>query len=237
MSKKQKNTKIDNVDQMELFAGDGVSYDESLDLFGAHKTREQVKEEERQRKKQERAALRQEMEKRRRTAKEEGTPAKKKEVITVAAVVLGILLLCALVLGYNVWKGNKNHDWECDDSRGYILKTDANPQMSGEGPKADVLEVYFTNNDHMYLELVISNGTDKPARIDSVDVQVYDNATGEMIAGGKVILEEELVIPVSDIDYYDFYISPEHVFVDGDTPLPEVCSFEIVIDSTPVVIE
>ena len=38
--KKLKNNKIDNLDQMELM--DGISYDEGMDLFGAHKTREQI---------------------------------------------------------------------------------------------------------------------------------------------------------------------------------------------------
>ena len=233
--KKLKNNKIDNLDQMELM--DGISYDEGMDLFGAHKTREQIKKEERQRKKEERAALRAEMQKRRKAAKEEAPSAKRKDILAVGLVLLAIVLLCGLALGNSLLRGNENRAWECDDARGYILKTDANPQMSGEGPMADVLEVYFTNNDHMYLELVISNGTDKPVRIDAVDVVVCDNDTEQTIAAGKVILEEELVIPVSDIDYYAFYISPEHIMVDGDTRLPETCSFDIRIDSTPTIIE
>ena len=90
----------------------------------------------------------------------------------------------------------------------------------------------------LYLVTVTAgNGTDKPVRIDAVDVVVCDNDTDQTIAAGKVILEEELVIPVSDIDYYAFYISPEHIMVDGDTRLPETCSFDIRIDSTPTIIE
>lgn len=236
-SKNKKNSKIQNADRIDFLSGDGFSYDESLDLFGEHKTREQVKKEEKQRKKEERAALRQEMKKRREAAKAESTPTKRKDILVLGLVLLGIVLLCGLALANSLLRSSESMIWEHDESRGYILKTNANPEMSGAGPMADVLEVYFTNNDHLYVELVISNGADKPARIDAVDVQVYDNDTNELIAGGKVILEQELVIPVSDLDYYGFYISPEHVFVDGDTPLPEVCSFDIKIDSTPVAIE
>lgn len=238
MSKsKKQNNKIDNAEQLELFAGDGTSYDEGLDLFGAHKTRAQIKEEEKQRKKEERAALRAEMKKRRDTAKKESAPAKRKDILAVGAVLLGIILLCGLALGNSLLRGGEARGWEIDEARGYILKKDANPTMSGEGPMADVLEVYYTNNGHMYVELVISNGTDKPVRIDAVDVQVYDNDTDERIAAGKVFLEEELIIPVSDTDYYGFYISPEHIFAEGDAHLPEVCSFDIQIDGTPTTIE
>lgn len=235
-SKKQKNKKISNADQLERMTGAGVSFDEDLDLFGAHKTREQIKAEERQRKKEERAALRREMKKRRET-KEKSSPTKRKDILMVGAVLLAIILLCGLVLGYNIWKDNQKHAWECDDSRGYLLKTNAYPELVPEGPKTDVLEMYFTENNHLYLELIIGNGTEKPVKINAVDVQVYDDATDELIAAGKVIVEQDVIVMVQDIAYYEFYISPEHIFVDENTSLPEVCSFVIELDGTSVVTE
>lgn len=235
-NKKQKNQKISNVDQLERMTSDSVSFDEELDLFGEHKTREQIRAEERQRKKEERAALRREMKKRRET-KEKSTPAKRKDILAVGAVLLAIILLCGLALGNSLLRGNQSRAWEIDESRGYILKTDAYPELVAEGPKADVLEVYFTENDHMYLELILGNGTEKPVKINSVDVQVYNDETDELIAAGKVIVEEDVTVLVQDIAYYEFYISPEHIFVDNTTSLPEVCSFVIEIDGTPVVTE
>ena len=87
------------------------------------------------------------------------------------------------------------------------------------------------------VDLILGNGTEKPVKINSVDVQVYNDETDELIAAGKVIVEEDVTVLVQDIAYYEFYISPEHIFVDNTTSLPEVCSFVIEIDGTPVVTE
>ena len=102
---------------------------------------------------------------------------------------------------------------------------------------ADILEVYFTQNDHLYVNIAISNGTDKPLRITAVDVAVYNEETGELIAGGKAAVEEELVVQVAGVSYYPFYISPEHIQLSDDAVLPEVCSFDILLDSVPYVYE
>ncbi|MBQ7088338.1 MAG: hypothetical protein IJN04_01695 [Clostridia bacterium] len=216
---------------------DGPLFDESLEIFGEHKTRQQVKAEEKVRKQAERAALKAEMEKRRKAAKEGGVPAKRKDIITVVAVVTAILLLCVLALGNSLLRSKPDTQWEIDEARGYILKADCNPEISSEGPKADVMECYFTKNDHLYVEVALRNGTDRPVRVDALDIVVTDHATGDGIAGGKVFLEEELILPVMEIVYYSVYVSPEHLSVDADYVLPDVCGFEFLIEATPVEVE
>ncbi len=214
----------------------GVALDEELDIFGEHKTREQVRAEEKERRIAERKALQEEIAHRRKEAKESGTvPAKRKDVIAVTAVLVGIVLLCLLALASSFFRSEKSRQWEIDESRGYILKDTAYPEMSAEGPKADVYEIYFTKNNHLCVNLYIGNGTDKPVRIDALDVAVYDNANGELIAGGKATLEEDVTVLVSDTAFYTFYISPEHIHVDDKAKLPEVLDFDILIDSTPIV--
>lgn len=226
-----KDTKKTIVTEEDITA----SFDEALDIFGEHKTKEQVRAEEKARKKAEREALRAEVKRRREEAKNGGTPTTKKDIIAVAAVVVAIVLLCVLALANSLVRSNESVGWEMNADRGYIYKEDCDPEQSGEGPMADVLETYFTNNGHLYVNLAISNGTDKPVRITAVDVAVYDNDTGELIAGGKATIEEEFVVNVADVSYYPFYISPEHVQVDEDMSLPEVCSFDILVDSEPYV--
>lgn len=216
---------------------DSLLFDESLEIFGEHKTRQQIKAEEKARKQAEREALKAEMEKRRRAAKEGGAPAKRKDIIVVVAVVVAIVLLCMLALGNSLLKGKEDRQWEIDEARGYILKENCSPEISSEGPTADVLECYFTQNNHMYIEVAVRNGTDKPVRIDAVDIVVKDNDTGDMIAGGKVFVEEEWILEVMDLAYYPIYIAPEHLTVDADYTLPEVCSFDFLIDATPVTVE
>ncbi len=225
-----KDSKKTKAPEQEIPFG-GVPFDESLEIFGEHKTKEQVRAEEKARKKAEREALKEEMARRRKAAKEGGTPTKRKDIIAVSAVVLAIVLLCVLALGNSLIRGEEARGWEMNADRGYIYKEDCQPEQSGEGPMSDVLEVYFTQNNHLYVNIAISNGTDKPVRITAVDVAVYDDATGELIAGGKATVEEELVVQVAGVSYYPFYISPEHIQVAEDAVLPEVCSFDILLDS------
>ena len=236
-SKKKNNDKIQNMEQMELFTSSGASFEDNLDIFGEHKTRQQLKAEEKARKKAERESLKKEMKKRSQSAETKGTKATRGDIIAVTAVLVSIVLLCGLALGNSLLRSKDDRQWEHDESRGYILKTDYNPEISAAGPKADVLEVYFTNNNHLYVEIAIRNGTDKPVRIDTIDVVVSDDATGDQIAAGKVELQEELIIPVMDIVYYPVYVAPEHLFVDKDTPLPEVCAFDFNFGFTSIVTE
>lgn len=213
----------------------GVPIEEELEIFGEHKTREQVRAEEKERKKAEREALKQEVIRRRKEAKESGTvSAKRKDVIAVSAVLVGIVLLCVLALGNSSWKAAKTQKWAIDEARGHYVNSAANPEMSGEGPKADVSEAYFTSNRHLCVKLLFSNGTDHMQKIEVIDVSVYDAATDTMIAGGKATLPDELIVPVAGVEDYTFYISPEHIHVDDTASLPEALIFEVSVDHVAV---
>lgn len=212
----------------------GVPFDEGMDIFGEHKTKEQVRAEEKERRIAERKAMQEEMARRRKEAKEKGVvPAKRKDIIVVSAVLVGIVLLCLLALGNSFLKAKEEQKWKINETRGHYLNTAASPEMSGEGPKADVAEAYFTQNNHLCVKLVISNGTDRMRDIEAIDVAVYNYDTDELIAGGKAAIED-LVVEVAGTESYTFYISPEHIHVEDTVALPDILSFEISIDHTPV---
>ena len=84
-SKKKNNEKIQNMEQMELFTSSSTSFEENLDIFGEHKTRQQVKAEEKARKKAEREALKKEMKQRSKSADTKGTKATRGDIIAVNA--------------------------------------------------------------------------------------------------------------------------------------------------------
>lgn len=212
-------------------------FDEELEIFGEHKTREQVRAEEKARRKEEREALKKEIQRRRQEAKEGKIPTRRKDIIVVSAVLVGIVLLCVLALANSFRRDKESKEWLINEARGHFVKTNASPEMSGEGPKADVSEAYFTNNGHLCVKMIISNGTDHVLRVDALDVKAYDYATDEMLAGGKTELEEELTIMVAGTETYTFYIAPEHILVDEKTSLPELVSFWINIDHSPVEVE
>lgn len=215
-----------------------MPFDAELEIFGEHKTKEQIRAEEKIRRKEEREALKQEMERRRQEAKAEGgVPARRKDVITVGAVTILIVLLSVLALTINSCRADKNWDWEINSNRGQFVKTDASPEMSGEGPMADVSAAYFTNNGHLCVEMLISNGTDKMLSINAMDVSAFDYVSEERIGGGRAVLDEPLIIEVAGVTSYTFYIAPEHLTVAEDYTMPDMVYFEISIDHTPAVTE
>ena len=226
-NKKKQNMKLNN-----------VVFDENMDIFGEHKTKEQVRAEEKARRKAEREALLEEMERRRKEAKESGVaPAKRKDIIVVSAVLVGIILLCLLSLGTSFMRAKESQQWNINEARGHFENPSASPDMSGDGPKADVRETYFTENNHLCVVLVLNNGTDRMQQVVALDVAVDDYNTETLIAGGKAELEDELIIEVAGTEVYTFYIAPEHIYVDETASLPELISFEISVDHVPVEVE
>ena len=229
----KENKKKQNLD-LKL---NGVAFDEGMDIFGEHKTKEQVRAEEKERRIAERKAMKEEIARRRKEAKESGVaPAKRKDIIVVSAVLVGIVLLCLLALGNSFRKAKEEQKWQINETRGHFVNAEARPEMSGEGPKADVSEAYFTRNNHLCVQLMISNGTDRMRNIEAIDVAVYNYETEELIAGGKASIED-LVVEVAGYETYAFYIAPEHIHVDDSTALPKILSFEISIDHTPVEVD
>ena len=214
-----------------------LPFDEELDIFGEHKTREQVRAEEKERRKQERQALKEEIKRRRQEAKGEKIPARRKDIIIVSAVLVGIVLLCVLALFNSFRKDKEREDWSINEARGHFVNENAYPEMSNEGPKADVSEAYFTNNGHLCVNMVIGNNTDKVIRITSVEVKAYDYTTNEMFAGGKAKLEKPLTMKLADLTTYTFQIAPEHILVDDNYTLPELVSFWINFEFEPVEVE
>lgn len=205
-------------------------YDEELDIFGEHKTREQVRAEEKVRRKEEREALKQELKRRRQEVKEGNIPSRRKDIIVVSAVLAGIVLLCVLALFTNFSKEEKSKEWAINEDRGHFVDEKAQPVMSGDQPEAAVTEAYFTNNGHLCIEMSISNGTNKVLSIDAMDVSAYNYLTGECIGGGKAELEEPLTILLAGVESYTFYIAPEHIQIGEKESVPELMSFDITMD-------
>ena len=212
-----------------------LPFDSELEIFGEHKTKEQIRAEEKVRRKAERKALKQEMDRRRKEAKADGgVPARRKDIISVSAVLVGIVLLCVLAVAFNSCRAEKNNDWSPNTLRGQYVNAEAYPDMSGDGPMADVSKAYFTNNGHLCVEMLFSNGTDKVLEIKALDVAAFDYSTDARLGGGYAELEEPVRVEVAGVTSYTFYISPEHLDVAEDSVMPEWVSFEIKITSSPV---
>ena len=216
----------------------GVPFDAELEIFGEHKTKEQIRIEEKARKKAEREALKKEMDRRRQAAKaEDAPPARRKDVLIVILVVGIVFAVCLMALGINSCRSQENGNYAINVTRGQYVDEAAYPDMSGTEPTVAVKKAYFTNGGHLCVEMLISNGTNQVLAVEALDVAAYDYTTGDFIGGGKAELEEHLILKLAAVEGYTFYISPEHLAVGEDTMIPELMEFEVKITHRSVSME
>jgi len=188
---------------------------DDIEIFGAHKTREQIKAEERARKQAEREALRREMEARREAAKGDDAP-RRFDVWSVVIVLVVIVALGAGALAIQFSRAAKNERFERDDTRAtYFYAPDATPALADDGVTAAVSEVFYTKGGYLCVQLVLGNGTAHDMVLEALEVTLV-NGEEQQVAGGYAAVSNDLVIPTGDTENYTFFISPEHITLKED---------------------
>lgn len=205
---------------------------EDIEIFGAHKTREQIKAEEKARKQAEREALRREMAARRAAAKESvGTAPRRFDVWSVVIVLAAIVVLGGAALALQFGRAAHEEQFERDDTRTeYFVAADATPEMADDGVTAAVSEVFYTKGGYLCVRMVLGNGTANPMRLDGMEV-VLVNAEEQQIAGGYADITSGLTIPSGGTEEYTFFISPEFITLKED-PLTTL-GYTINVTATP----
>ena len=186
-----------------------------FDIFGEHKSREQVKAEEKARKAAEREAMR-EVAHSRRAAVREKNPVQKGDIITLVVIVVMIVAMGVGALLLQFSRAEQAKTYLRDEDRSYFKVTDAVPEMSEEGMSVAVSQVYYTYGGYLCVEMVLGNGTDTALRLDAIDV-VLINGDEATIAGGYAETSGELVVAPDATENYTFYISPEHIYLKDDS--------------------
>jgi len=214
--------------------------DDEIEIFGQHKTREEIKAQESARKKAEREAMRRVAKARRNAVASAGGGATKKELITTFIVVTAVLALAIVALAVPFYRqyllDKEAAAFEVEEGRTYFLNVDAAPQMNDEGVHAALAGAYFTQGGYLKVQLYLGNGTDGALQVESLDVVLYNDT--EDIAGAKILdpTEEDsdapLTVAAGETEYYEFFIRPEHVFLPDD-PLTQV-GLSYTIDTIPV---
>lgn len=188
---------------------------DDIEIFGAHKTREQIKAEEKARKQAEREALRREMEARRESAKG-GTAPRRFDVWSVVIVLAVIVALGAGALALQFSRAAKSEQFERDDTRTtYFYAPDATPELADDGVTAAVSEVFYTKGGYLCVQLVLGNGTARDMMLEALEVTLV-NGEEQQVAGGYAEIPGNIVIPTQGTDTYTFFISPEHITLKDD---------------------
>ena len=206
---------------------------DDIEIFGAHKTREQIKAEEKARKQAEREALRREMEARRTAAKTAAaTTPRRFDVWSVVIVMVAIVLLGAGALALQFGRAAREEQFQRDETRTeYFLAASAVPEMADDGVTAAVAEVFYTKGGYICVRMVLGNGTAHSMELNGMEV-VLTNGEEQQIAGGYADITSGITVPAGGTEDYTFFISPEFITLPED-PLTTL-GYTINVTATPV---
>lgn len=213
------STKKDRTDKITgLTAGDA----EQPDIFGRSKSREEIKAEEKARKKKELEALR-EARRRAKAARREEFKKQKHPELWVIGIFLAVLVVVSgVLLAVQMVKDSEKRQYEPDESMSQFWNSGVKPELSEEGLTAAVNRVYYTRGGQLCVYMTIGNGSGRAQHMSSLDVQIRNGDTGEVIAGGYTDdISPEYTVPAQDYNEYHFIISPEFVSIKDD-PLSKI---------------
>lgn len=194
----------------------GVSVEEP-EIFGRSKTADEIKAERRAEKAAQKAAARVQRAAAREAARNQ-PKAVRKDMVVIACILAGVVLLCGIMLAVQFAQEKEQEKFERNESMSYIVDSSATPELSEEGIKGAVTQAYYTNGGYLCVEMVLSNGLDKPQHLESILVEISNGDTEEKIASGYTDkIAETYTIPAGGTNNYTLYIAPEHVVITDDT--------------------
>ena len=204
--------------------------EESLDIFGQHRTDEELAAEAAAQKAQQKAERRAAYE-RAKEARKEANKEQRTTTIVMLAILGAIVVAIAVILILNLSPKTSGYDEAADSPHFY--QTEALPDATDEGISGCINEAYYTVDGHLALKMTFTNGSETPQNLDALEV-VVNNADGDKIAAGYVgkINGGDFLIPVNEYKELLFYFKPEHVQIKDDSL--ETLSYTITCTGTPI---
>lgn len=199
--------------------------DDEIELFGQHKTREEIKAEESARKKAEREAMRRVVKARRDAVASAGGGMTKREMITTFIVVVAILALAIAALAIPFYRQHQQEKaaeaFDVAVGRTYFLNEKATPTMNKEGVHAALTGACFTKGGYLKVQLLLGNGTSGSLQVETLDIVLFndtaDIASAKMLNPTDNDSDYPLTVAAGEMEYYEFYIRPEHIFLPEDS--------------------
>lgn len=193
-------------------------------IFSKSKSSAEIKAEEKARREEAKKAAKQA----RHVSKAE-KKAMPKEKNTVLWVTVGIFAVIVVLVGVmllvQTLSNMKANAKQPHPDSAHYYNTEELPEMSEEGIKGTITEVYYTNDGHLAVHLKFSNAYPTPQKLTSLEVKL-SNEAGDVIATGYTDnIASDYEIPAEGYNTFIFYISPEYVKIKDDSL--SVLSYEI----------
>lgn len=198
----------------ELDKRTASAQEEEFEIFGAHKTREQIKAEEKARKQAEREALRRELKERHTTKTKGGNEARRFDGWTVAIALVLIVLLGVGAMVMQFSRSAEMEQFQRDESRpswvGGTPKDETENTLSGAATEA-----FYTRGGHLAVVMTLTNKSNVDLQFAAVEATVM-NGDQQIVAQGYAQIPQVIVVPAQGTDTYTLYISPEHIQLKED---------------------
>lgn len=195
----------------------GFQNGEQPEIFGRSKTREEIKAERQEEKRKEQEALRQARAKAK-AARKAAMAGKKRTDLIVLGVFLGVIVLAAAIaLAVQMVRESKDQQYEPAPSMSQFWSTGTKPELSADGLTAVITRAYYTRGGYLCVHLNLGNGSDRPQHMASLNVELRNNDTKELIGGGYTDeIAPGYTVPAGGYNEYYFMISPEFVQIKDD---------------------
>ena len=197
--------------------------EEELDIFGAHRSDEELAAEEAARKAAERAARREAYEKAK-AARREANKEQRTTTIVMVCILAAIVVAVGCILAFGLSPARDPYGMA--DGSADFQRPDDVPTV-GTDLDGCVTEAYFTNGGHLALHLKFVNGDTYDKTLTALEVVVKNEADQKIATGYSDKIKKPdgsaFVIPATtdrahpNYEELIFYISPEYVQLPNDS--------------------
>ena len=202
---------------------------EQPSIFGPSQSREELRAQQRAEKAAARAAAREERRaawQKRKNEPKEQRPELVFFGVAIAVIILGFVVVLAVQSHRDAQAALFERDETIDS---YFVDDEAMPELGKDGLTAVVNRVYYTKGGYLAVEMTLGNGMDTPQHLASIEVEITNDDTGVVVAGGSADdISENYIVPANGTNTYRFYIAPEHISVRDDALLN--ISYSVTLD-------
>lgn len=175
-------------------------------IFSQHKSGEAIRQEEKAEKRRERREM------------TKALAADFSETRTVTKVMVIVLVVIVIGCVAAVIFGNRNSGREMAPGSAHFVQSDALPELSPEGIKAELIEAYYTADGGFMATLKLGNGLSVSQTVQAFDLTI-SNVDGKEIATGHQASDWDptaLSVPANGYTDLTVYIPKEDVKLTDD---------------------
>lgn len=131
-------------------------------------------------------------------------------------IFLAVMAVAAWVITSAIGKNQQNDIKTMASNSGHFLDENALPELSKESVECRIAEAYYTNDDNLLLKLKLSDGSDYPQHLQTLDITLKNEKDETIAVAGTDVIDKSFVIPAGGYAELIFYIPPEYILIDND---------------------